>query len=426
MGSGSMKAATAEATSDRVCGVLRSKIDPAAVDRALERVDIHPSSTTKLEGKVELLYEHYQALPNAADVIGPCDVCGGESDPNDGDECPYCGTKEGASDPAQASAEVGDPPESGELSEDDEPAPGNDDEDVTMEEAVEAAVTEPAPAAPPSPASPDQKLVPRPRGAKKAAKKAEKPAKGSTAMVKAEAGKGAAVLRDPKPDNVIENEAEGLKQLDAKVAEIRSIDREKTWALISKLGEIFQSQLWKLRHDGEGKPKYRVFEDFCLEELDFTRQYVQQMIQIGSRFSEKELIEHGVTKLRAVLAAPPAKQAEAFDRLKHGASRREIEKQFQRARPVGPKSKKPTSSKKTTSAKSGSMTVALVEMTKTVKLFKKPATKDADPVRAKRLADLPHGYLDLENDVRMWVTVGADRNGELVAKINFGRQSPTE
>jgi hypothetical protein len=408
-----MATATAKKDDGLVHGVLRAKIKESAVDAALEKLDIHPAKATKIEGKVELLVEHFKTVSD--DLVADCDKCRGASDPDAVPFCPFCG------DGDDGAAAVGDPPEEG----------GGEDVGVPEEDgdAEEPGDGEdpPAPAAvvPESPASKDQKLVKKER-AKKApkAEKAEKPTvpPPESAPVKKDAlakkGDAAVALSD----------ADAQRILDADVAEVRSLDRELNtynWRLAQKLIEIGNSEHWKYRKTAEGKVAYRTFEEFANAELDITREYAQTLMRVGLRFKEKEVVELGVTKLRAVLNAPVQKQEEAFKRLKEGASRREVEKFTVKKA----KEKKQSAGAAERAPKGGTsqITVATMLGKQTVALFKKPDGKrGSEDVPAKRLADAPWGMIDLANDVRMWFTVLANKKGELVLKLETKRAVPDE
>ena len=381
----------AAAAKDAVCGIERSKLDPKAIDEALKKLDIIPAPGTTLEKKVEILAEEFRTNTPQTSMSDPCSNCGAESDLDRLDVCPYCG--EGGIAGETREPEPSD--ESGEVeNEDDDEEPAADNGDGPGEPV----------AAPESPADPEQKLVPA-RRAKKSKAPKEKP---STALAKAPT---TAMTAAP---------AKMLEELDRQVDEIKKLDKEQhryTWMLALKLHELAKKMTWKARLTDDGKVKYRTFEEFADAELDITREFAQLYARIIDRgFTEKQVVELGPTKLRSVLWLPPAVQQKALTDFEGGASRREVDKKYRPHRPKAPPPTKAKKSKKSapTERSDGKLTIALASKKYTLPAFKKPEGRNKEQVPAKKLADAPWALLELENDVRVWVTMAAHpKTGQL-------------
>ena len=377
MGKGAKEAAK-EAT---IGGIPASKLNEQSIDDAIKRLKLEVKGTgptTPLLKKVGALLAYFETRSDAEK--GPCDHCGAEST-LDLPCCPFCGTgdnppeaiAEHVVDAAFERMEDGDSSDSGEAEEPDEtPA---EPADATFDDL-----------------KPSTSLAPEvPEG----------------------------VLEYPKP----------APDLDKLVQEIRELQRGTAagaWLLAKKVTEVGKSQIWKQRRDDAGKPAYRTFEQFLEKELDIGRKYGTELLKLYGRFSEEEFQKVGPTKLRLVLQAPQEQQAEVLEKLKGGAPRKEVTEEVRQARAEKglktsqgktPKKNAPTPERKT-------ITVAQIEGRKTIPLYKKPEGRITidDAQRAKKLADVPFGYLDLTNDVRMWITVLPHPiTGELTARVEFKR-----
>lgn len=393
---------TATAVESRVFGIEVARLSEAAVSDALAHYDIHPSKDVRFEGRVELLVEHFREHVSDADEA-VCHTCGGTSDVNYPAGCPFCG--ENDEQPSTIEPELAEEDAGGGPEPEPEPPAEEDATDIT-------------PAALEAPKAPAEE----PKQVRQTRRKPKAVTAEQVEIAKAKAAPETRAIEKKAPGGAMT-----VAVLDAQVKAIKQIDtrmRGATWEMACGLKEIAEQQSWKLRKDEAGKVAYSTFEEFANQELDITREYANLYMRVAARCTQAEVVAYGITKIREALNAPPRKQEEAFRMLQEGKTRREIARAMKpesrdedikkRRRPAGEKAP----------AKSSGMTVAVVEGAKTVKLYCKAAKKGEDRARAKRLADEPYGWLDLENDVRLWFTIGTNAAGELQLRVETKRQPP--
>ncbi|MEM9693192.1 MAG: hypothetical protein AAGA56_11650 [Myxococcota bacterium] len=75
------------------------------------------------------------------------------------------------------------------------------------------------------------------------------------------------------------------------------------WEVGRALKKIHAHELWRLRLDEEGEPKFDSFKEFASEELEISYGWAMQMVRISTTFTKRQLLHHGVTKLSAMLPA---------------------------------------------------------------------------------------------------------------------------
>ena len=155
-----------------------------------------------------------------------------------------------------------------------------------------------------------------------------------------------------------------------------------------------------------------------------TRRYATELLKLYGRFTEEEFRQIGPLKLRLALAAPEEQQAEVLDKLKGGAPKREIERDLGRKGKDTPDGRKRENKAAPSAAERKTITIAQIEGRKTVPLFQKPAKKGETGLHlpAKKLIELPWGFLDLTNDVRMWFSILQAPDGALKLRIDVKRQ----
>jgi hypothetical protein len=335
-----------------------------------------------LVAQADRLVEFFGTGPN----LVQCDKCHGWSDPSVGDGCPFCG--EGDDAPPVPTAIAGAPKKI--------PTP---QEEPTMKTDVAIA--------------PEDKPL------------------------RALERKMPAVL----PETVAASSAAQNKALDAAVQDVKKLQRDfhaNAWDVGRALTRIYEADLWKARVDESGAVRYKNFEAFTREELDIGRKYAQDLLRIASRFTREDVLARGTTALRLVIQAPEEHQAELLGKLQAGAPRSEIEAEvrqvssgpvkvtqpgggtIERKRPT----KKPARPAPVPKLAEGQITIAVVEGKKQLsKLYAKPTGKnDANNLRAATcLEDVPWGYLDLSNDVRMFFTIVQAPSGELSIRHDFRR-----
>jgi hypothetical protein len=385
-----------------------------AMDAALEELDIKIGEDASIESKLKALRKKFKDF-EGKNLLADCDNCG-EASLKTLDRCPFCGD---ADEVVPAAPE----PEPEEEQEDEtetpeEPAEEEPDADVPSSEesepgiAIDPSKLEAGNDAPKE----EQKKVRLKRAPVAKAKKT--PAQSELGMATTTpSGKEGLAL------------AASLKTLDEKVAEIKALDTktgEAAWKLAERLVELDKGQLWKLRTAEDGK-HYRTYEQFCKSIFDMSTEYVMGLKKAFVRFDKSDFILAGPTKIRLLLQAPKDQQNEVLQKLKRdGLSKKELAREIKDKRKkagmkAGAVEGKREGVKKPVVQKDGKVTVAVVLGRQTTKCFKKPLKDGDDPVPAKRLADHPYGYVDLSNDVRLYMRVKQNPAGEISFQIEFRR-----
>lgn len=216
--------------------------------------------------------------------------------------------------------------------------------------------------------------------------------------------------------------APGLDQYVLEVKAMQDRTAADGWLLAKKIAEGMEADIQKARTNDKGVPVYKTYESFAAAELGMSRKYVHGLVQIAKEFPDPgdEVKRLGTTKLRLLVTAPPEKKAELLERVKQGEKigRRQLQAETGRK-----PDDKPKKGKKETMGQT--ITVAAIEGKRTVKLYAKPATKadfDVKTARAaKRLDDMPWGWLDMTNDVRLTFTLLKNAAGELILRTNVQR-----
>jgi hypothetical protein len=219
------------------------------------------------------------------------------------------------------------------------------------------------------------------------------------------------------------------KLLDQAVADIKRIQKElgaNSWALAVKLTQVNESELWKTRRTETDQVAYKTFEQFTRAEVGFGRKQAQDLMRICANFTEQEVSDYGSAKLRLVLQAAPEIKQRLLGKIKQGATAREVAEEA-RANPA----KSPTQKRNKKAAKSrvdnkptSAITVASIEGKKNIRAYVRPTGKKGDlndQKPAMTIDDAPWGYMDLANDVRMFILLLRAPTGELMFQVTFKR-----
>lgn len=234
------------------------------------------------------------------------------------------------------------------------------------------------------------------------------------------------------------------QDLDKAVKEVvvlKAKGAETLWDLGHKIAEIHDKNLWKLRLE-DGKQRWKNFDSFCNVELNMTPQNAKRLLDVAVKHSVEEVRKFGPTKLGLLLTAPPEAQEKIKAKIEAGASKRDVEREVQKAkadaghrRPArGKRSEKQekalakASKAKAEKVKKVAKTVTVANMVGrvTVKLYEKPTTKKVDfktLKRAKTLGDQPYGRNVLANGVVQEFYIQKTPAGELILSINTTRES---
>lgn len=423
-----------------VCGIPAEFVKEGAVDAALARLDISPSKEkSSLEGKVSLLKEAFEKLPN--NKLADCDVCGAASDFTL-DCCPFCGHGD---DEPRAEAEAAEPPDEAQEDELRENADEEDAESAATEEheqetaakeemddaqaeAFMAGIDQGVVIDPANLPKAEESPTPAPLvDAKKARAERKRVSKAKPLPAQNAAGAAVTSLAVVPPAPVAKRE--GAARLDAAVEEIKSLDRgfgAASWLVAQRVAKLDEEQLWKLRVDEKGAPVYRNFEAFALKELRMTREYASAMRKIYVRFTKDQFEQLGPTRLRLIIQAPEDEQEELLERAKKnetpvGELAKEVKEKRKKA------GMKPSGGKRKPREESGKITVASVLGKQTVAILQKPAKKGdkPEPVVVKaalaKALEGAYGYFDLGNDTRVWLSFKVRDNGALVLQRDIRR-----
>jgi len=198
------------------------------------------------------------------------------------------------------------------------------------------------------------------------------------------------------------------------------------WAVVQILKKVVDTNLWKTRTDDQGSPLYKSWTDFALKELEFSRTYAERLLKVTREFTAQTVTELGVNKLVLVYSAPPEHRQRVLDAAKAGASRAKLQEAVKDLRQkAGAKNMgRGTAAKAAPKVDRDEMTLALLLGKKqTIALYaaKKDAKGEWKP--AKKFEDVPHGWLDLPNGVRLVVQVLRAPSGQLKLSLTARREA---
>lgn len=377
-----------------------------------------------------------------------CDNCLGISDA-DAPRCPFCGD-DGTDDaplgkkaPSKEEGEAIDAADEEEEDEDEEEEEDADIEENNAQQAAQALEEEDD-----GDEEEEEEEKPTGRAAAVTAKKTTKATKkkGSKNNMSAAAShvNGASKKSSSKSTALAKGTTGtivSVKELDKardEVIEIKSRGAQNFWELGKKLAEISKKQLWKLRLNADtGKNKYNGFDAFVIAELNMSPMHAYRAIEIAEAYKTSEEVRVlGTTKASLILQAAPEDRKKLAAKAKAGASKRALEKDVKKSRAKHGSPKKSQQAKAgakggakraTTSAvKAEKISIASIEGSKTIKLYKKPESfKDvvfSKLPRAAKIGDMPVGRFEMGNGVVQYFAV---RNGEegLVLKIETRRET---
>lgn len=382
-----MATESARATADQF-HIDMTKVDPALVDKALKLLKLPKDGD--FEVRVQRLLTH-QVEHTDPDNLAQCEPasggCGGPSDTQVFEACPYCG--------------MADAPEATATTSGVAPAP--------------AAVT---PASPP-PIGAD------PKGKASAVKKATPKAKHLAAVPPPVAH--AAELVDK---NAISEVA--LDEALSRVLEAKKAGATCYWDLGTAVRDIYDRRLYTQRKDAAGKPLYASWDAFVKAELGMNKAHAFRVMDVSKAFSREDFMLVGVTKLSLIGTLEPEAQQELLDKARKGLPRGQISEEVKRLAGMG-HSKKGGSGRKdpigdkrgpgnTVNKKappklaSDQLTAVVTRDKIKIPLFARPkpnakADEKLKLPRAMKVAQDPHGTYELPNGVVMHVRVVLEAKG---------------
>lgn len=384
-------------------GVDTSKADRKSLTKTIKTLSI--ACDTSIDSMVSSLADHliklHKKTPNE---LLRCDWCGGSSDVSFS-KCPYCGL-----DDKTASAKL------------------------AAEEAKKPVAPEPE--KPAANAKPPKKA----RGAEKADTPHTSPTK-EARVAKAE--KPGVKKAGTAIEKVHKAELVTAVDLDNAIVEIKQFQVDivdSHWLLGQKLSEVHEKNLYALRLDEAGKPKYKNFGQWVASELEITPRYALDLAAVSKVFTEETIKEVGVTKLRVLARIPEeAKRANlvaaAKGELTGGTplTRKQLNAAATKDGPLPPRpgignhqqteeGVKVRAEKAAARAAEKGVTVVIQPGRTTIPLYSGMRAKELEPMRAFDVGDEPVGLEDTLNGLKIRYLLEKDADG-LVLVIERTRES---
>jgi hypothetical protein len=122
-------------------------------------------------------------------------------------------------------------------------------------------------------------------------------------------------------------ELQTVKHLDDAVARIRAqqaAGARSLHAIGVEIERVRAGSLWSLRLVAGSCP-YKSFEQWVEAELSISRQHAYRLAAVAKRFSDADVVSHGVSRLAIALYAPEGRMPSIFAALEDGASCRKLE-----------------------------------------------------------------------------------------------------
>lgn len=194
-----------------------------------------------------------------------------------------------------------------------------------------------------------------------------------------------------------------LDEANAEIEEIKQRAKHTYWELGNALLKVYEKELWKARGLDKGRATYTGFNQYIEAEPKISHTTAYNMMEVAKYFTEAQVKKIGGSKLSLVLKAPEADRPALMKEVEKGAtSKRKLAKKVKEARKKAKLVKRQIAGRKAipmnkreqaAAAGKGSMTIALVEGTKTLELWAKPdkplKAGEKPTKRAKTLADEP-------------------------------------
>lgn len=401
----------AESKPTKVYTVDMSKVDEKLVDRYLVKLKLPDKGDAA--GKVRRLVEKLKQMAAAGKIkkanLAKCDKCGGYSD-IEYPECPYCGDT-GVDEEAETALDKAGAGLVGVM------------ENIEQDAASSQEEQKPEPAKPPKK---KRSEVGKAAAGKKA--KDKKPPKDKKKASK----KKAAAKPAPEAKAEVVDEASGELapmytevDLDRAVVEIAEAAVDTALGLYNygqALAGVHSKELWKLRVDKAGEPRYKTFDHFCRDEVKISRQHAYRMMAVATNYTKAQLEQFGISKLHIGLEVPPELRSKLLG--DGSESARDMSK---RARELAGKEEAARHTPKVD--KSKAVTVAIVPGIQELPMQKRPLKvpwplgKLTEP--ATSLQDDPWFRLPLTNDVVLSVRLTRNDKGEIIAIVEHRRGKET-
>ena len=339
------------ASEETVSGVAMSMVDTATLETVVKKLGVKVEEGAPLDEKVRALSAYFTA--RSGEML-QCDHCAGVS-PYKYKVCPFCGDRfESAADEAPAVSE------------------------------------------------PDSS-----RSLVRAAKRAE-------------GGATLAVAASNTPEKKLTEE--DLNTTVGKINELKADWLSNTWELGRWIKVVHDKVLWQLRSGDAGEVLYKSFEDWRRTELGISKPLTYGFMSTAAAFSKEQAERYGWTKLNIILQVPEKERPKLVKAVEAGATQKQLvkaAKELNVAAGKGGRGRKPK--KVATAPKPADVTVpegsvsAIFHVAKKMKAWAYRSEKDArgELVAAKQIDDLPWGWVELENGVRLVVGLRRAPTGQL-------------
>lgn len=384
-----------QATASLVRGVDLAHVNLTVLNTALKEAGLKVTAKTTVEERVIAMADHdAKAIGGEKEKGGSCDKCGGISllsRPS----CPYCGTGDEQPMPDAPAAK---------------PAPRSRKEAAAAKAAkpIKASKSKPEPAKVDPPQKPDK---PKPL------------AKTS----------GTAAIT---PANV--KELEGVTR---RLKGLVSDTMTSHWKLGRELISAMKSGVYKYRIGPDKLPVHANFGAYCSTELGLSSQYSRSLMAVAETFTEKQVREIGVTKLKFIARVPEEVRGELLEKAANLPSR-EIERQVQEIAPDGARAPierddvkarphlrdvnaKQNKAKPTRAVAPNEATAIIVPQRVELPMWARAKSAETqEQVRAKTLGANPFCIYDLQNGMQLHIKWVEDDDG-LVSVVEFKRVDDT-
>lgn len=442
-----------------VGGFLVDKVDDDVMRRYISEHELEVDTDVTAEQLAVALYSHFKETVEENDLVR-CDNCEGVSGATE-TMCPFCGDTGDVEDEEVSAS--GEEAEEETAEETEEEAPKQEEavkkkaeeteeeeteETEETEEAEEAEETEEETTTDTEEASEEEEpevqaaQVVRRRGRPPGVKNKKAAVAAPVEKKKMSTAQVNGVSSVKKSVELVKTKSSSLsaRALDHAVADVKRLkgsSAESYWELANKILEINTKQLWKLRLDDNGKSRYRSFDAFVHAELNMSPQHAYSAMDIAKGYeTAEEIREIGATKALLLLKVAPEDRKKLTAKAKAGATARELKQDVKKSRaekgsPKGDSPKAKAGAKgaatkaKVNEVKSEKITIASIEGSKTIKLYKKPESLRAldfsTLTRAQNIKDQPFGRYEMANGVVQYFSV-INKEGVWCLKIETRRE----
>ena len=209
------------------------------------------------------------------------------------------------------------------------------------------------------------------------------------------------------------------------------------WKLGRELTAVLKSGAYKYRLASDKTPVHANFNSYCGAELGLSSQYARSLMAVAETFSEQQVREIGVTKLKFIARVPEETRAELLAKAADLPSR-EVERAVQEAAPGGQRdaierddskarphlravNSEQNTAKPTRAVAPNEATAVIVPERVELPMFARAKDLETEkPIRAKTLAANPFCVYELQNGMQLHIKWVEDDAG-LMTIVEFKR-----